>query len=350
MQKSKQILQVAVLGAGHFANKTHIPNLLKIENVNILAICDINFDSARKTSAEFCIPHCFQSADKMLEDLEFDILFSVIPAHMRTNTEILAAKKGIHLFIEKPQAIDFQIAVQIDNAIKENDVLSTVGFRERYRPIFQIAKRKLENKKIVHIEFALYQNLPKKKIDGTLLNWRYRMETGGFPAFDWGGHAIDLVRYVSGLNPKKVQAFFVNNQKYETPLSCCFQYAFSTGATLTTNFISSTPHSPFVNTRCPISQRIGGVFRIFYEGGYMIIHGYDHIEMNREIVYESEPSDPWLSQCQTFINAVQLESSKELKNDYYDGLFSLAPVLVGWESANTGGKLMDIELFMKKFI
>ena len=34
-------------------------------------------------------------------------------------------------------------------------------------------------------------------------------------------------------------------------------------------------------------------------------------------------------------------------NDYHDGLFSLAPVLAGWESARRQGECMDVAAFME---
>ena len=48
-------IKVGVFGAGKFANDEHLPNLKRIEAVDVVAICDINEAAARQTPAEFGI-------------------------------------------------------------------------------------------------------------------------------------------------------------------------------------------------------------------------------------------------------------------------------------------------------
>ena len=38
----------------------------------------------------------------------------------------------------------------------------------------------------------------------------------------------------------------------------------------------------------------------------------------------------------------------KLLNDYHDGLYSLAPILAGWESARRGGEIIDLAGFMAR--
>ena len=65
-----------------------------------------------------------------------------------------------------------------------------------------------------------------------------------------------------------------------------------------------------------------------------------------EVLYEADEFDPWLEQDKTFIRAVQSGDASLLLNDYYDGLFSLAPILAGWESSRRDGECIDIASFM----
>ena len=67
---------------------------------------------------------------------------------------------------------------------------------------------------------------------------------------------------------------------------------------------------------------------------------------NGETIYEADEFDPWLEQDKTFIRAVQSGDASLLLSDYYDGLFSLAPILAGWESSRRGGECMDMASFM----
>ena len=153
-------VKVAIYGTGDFANKTHLPNLMQIELAEVVAVCDINLTLAKSTAETFQIPHVFTDGHRMLTEVDFDALYSIVPAYARTDVEITAAKQGKHLFSEKPQAIDISLAQRIDHAIIESGVISTVGFRERYRPIYQQARSFLSDKKIVHSQFSSFGGFP----------------------------------------------------------------------------------------------------------------------------------------------------------------------------------------------
>ena len=143
-------VRVAFYGCGNFANRTRIPNVLQTNSADIVAVCDSSMQTAQETAERFKIPSVYQDAHEMLDTEAIDVLYSIVPAYVRTDVEVTAAQKGIHIFSEKPQALTMQIAHRINNAIQESGVISTVGFRERYRPIFQEARQYLRDKQIVH--------------------------------------------------------------------------------------------------------------------------------------------------------------------------------------------------------
>ena len=326
--------RVAFYGCGNFAKNNRIPNLLELDSVTIIAACDNNIQAANETADRFNIPHVYHSAHEMLDAVEFDVLYSIVPAYVRTDVEVIAAEKGIHIFSEKPQALTMQVANSIDNAIRQAGVISTVGFRERYRPIFQKAREFLVDKNIVHVRFQSYGGLPPTAGKEAKTWWADMNKSGG-RALDWGVPATDYSRFMTGLNVAKAQAFYCERSTFTSPLSCIFNYYFENSATMTLNFISAGP-----------SPKDEPWFTFFYEGGYLTIFRYDRIEVNGEIHYQAEEFNPWLEQDRTFIRAVQTGDASILKSDYHDGLFSLAPVLAGWESARRNGECINLDSFM----
>ena len=327
-------VRVAFYGCGNFANRTRIPNVLQTNSVDIVAASDSNLQTAQETAERFKIPQVYQDAHEMLDTEAIDVLYSIVPAYVRTDVEVIAAQKGIHIFSEKPQALTMQVAHRINNAIQEAEVISTVGFRERYRPIFQEARQYLIDKQIVHVRFQGFGGLPPST-DGGPKTWWEEMDKSGGQALDWGVHATDYTRFMTGLNVAKSQAFYCQRPAYANALSTSFNYCFENGATMTLNFVAAGS-GPKDEPR----------FTIFYEGGCLEIHGYDKILVNQEVFYEADEFDPWLEQDKTFIRAVQSGDASLLLSDYYDGLFSLAPILAGWESSRRGGECMDMASFM----
>lgn len=327
-------VRVAFYGCGNFAKNNRIPNLLELDSVTIIAACDSNVQAAKETADRFNIPRVYQSGHEMLNAEDFDVLYSIVPAYVRTDVEVTAAEKGIHIFSEKPQALTMQVANRIDKAIRQAEVISTVGFRERYRPIFQKAREFLEDKKVVHVRFQSYGGLPAAA-GNEAKTWWADLDKSGGRALDWGVHATDYSRFMTGLNVVRAQAFYCEQTEYAMPLSCIFNYCLDNGGTMTLNFISAGP-----------SPNDEPWFTVFYEGGHLTIYRYDRIEVNGEQIYQAEEFNPWLEQDRTFIRAVQAGDASILQSDYHDGLFSLAPVLAGWQSARRNGECIDLDSFM----
>ena len=159
----------------------------------------------------------------------------------------------------------------------------------------------------------------------------------GAAFFDWGPHAVDYCRFLSGLDITTAQAFFTDRPPYLKPLSASFNFAMTGGATMTVTFVCAGPGGPANEP----------YFLICFEGGYLGVHGYDRIEMNGRTVYEAEDFNPWFELDRRFCEAVRTGDGSALLNDYRDGLSTLAPLLAGWESAKRGGEPIDVQDYLR---
>lgn len=338
METSAAKVRVGIYGAGTWANRTHIPNLLRLDGVEIVALCDADAAARQRTAAAFGIGRDFADGHEMLEAVEMDALFSVVPAFARTDVEATAAARGIHLFSEKPQARQMSVARRIAQAVEAGGVVSTVCFRERYRPLFERARRHLADKKVTHVRFFRAGGLPALRDgldEGQRASWHHQFDKAGGSAFDWGVHAVDYSRYMTGLDVVQAQAFYHHPPAYNAPLSYAFNFLMEGGATMAMTFLSTAPKPP------PGEPP----FTVFYEGGYLALWMYDRLEVDGEVAYRAEEFDPWFEQDRVFIEAVRCRDQGLLRNDYADGLKSLGPVLAGWDSADRGGVLVDVAAF-----
>ena len=111
-------IRAAVYGTGSWANQTHIPNLKKL-GVDVVAACDVDAAALRRTAERFEIPAVYADGREMIEKERFDVLYSIVPAFARTDVEIRAVERGIHLFSEKPQALRMAVALEIDRAVRK---------------------------------------------------------------------------------------------------------------------------------------------------------------------------------------------------------------------------------------
>ena len=333
-------VRVGFYGVGRWANRSHIPNLVKLRGVEIVAVCDTDERARVSTANQLGIARSYAEGHHMLQSENLDVLYSCVPAYARTDVEIAAAKQGVHLFSEKPQALDMAVARNIDAAIREASVFSTVCFRERYRPLFQRARSFLSDKDVVHVQFTSVRPLPPFPPAGGQDSWHYREEMSGGPALDWGCHAVDYARFMTGLDITYAQAFYCHRPDYYRALSSSFNFRLSNGGTMGMTFACSLPEGASGRWRPP--------FTVFYKGGRLDLYMHDRIEVNGEAVFRGEGFDPWFEQDRAFIEAVRSGDGSLILNDYSDGLFSLAPVLAGWESSRRNGERIDVHAFMQQ--
>jgi predicted dehydrogenase len=131
-------IKVGFYGTGGIASHTHIPILQDLPGVKITAICDVSEETLQEVGDAHAIApeHRYRDGIEMLEKEDLDVLFSCVPAFVRTDVETAAAERGLHLFSEKPQAIDLETALRIDRAVKDAGVISTVGFVNATGPCF----------------------------------------------------------------------------------------------------------------------------------------------------------------------------------------------------------------------
>ncbi len=325
-------LRVAVFGAGNFARKTHLPNLKSLSDARVVAVCDTDPAAAESAACEFGIATAYSDGAMMLERERIDVLYSVVPPFARGPIELAALERGIHLFCEKPQSLQLETALRIGAAVRASGVVSTVGFRERYRPIWQHARRLLAGRRVVHVDFVISEDHIGSA--GGRSDWYAAFSRSGGRGLDWGVHALDLARFVTGQDVARAQSFYLQEGD-DVPWSWQFSFALTSGATMRMSMVSLSAGAPGFAEQQPW-------FTIYAEGACMKVFGYERIEMNGETVYSESPFDPWLEQTRCFLHAVRSGDRHVLLSDYADGLRTLAPVLAAWRSAREGGAVIDV--------
>jgi predicted dehydrogenase len=334
-------IRVGFYGTGGIARHTHIPILQDLPGVKITAICDASEETLQEIGDTHAIApeHRYRDGIEMLEKEDLDVLFSCVPAFARTNVEVAAVEKGLHLFSEKPQAIDLETALRIDQAVRDAGVISTVGFRERHRPMFHRIREFLADKEIVHAQTTLSR--PRGTTKGWLKN---EDQSGGF-LLEWGCHALDYTRYMTSRNVTHAQAFMFRPEGREESLSFSVNFRFDNGGTKNINSATFHPEGEFSEGRRSVPMfsiyYLGGRIDIYREGGKKWSY-----ELNGEPV-ETEAFDPWTEHDRVFIEAIQSGDTSQLRNDYTDGLGTIGPLLAAIESNKSGGHAIEMEAFMK---
>ncbi|MEC9489750.1 MAG: Gfo/Idh/MocA family oxidoreductase [Halanaerobiales bacterium] len=141
-----QKLNVGFLGAGEMA-RIHAGILREIAEVEITAVTSRHQESAADliNSLGFEDAAAYSDFDRMLDEKELDLLYICLPPAAHQGQLEKAARKGIHIFIEKPIAINQRRAETMIEAVVEAGVISQVGYHYRFAAGIQKLKKLIDS-------------------------------------------------------------------------------------------------------------------------------------------------------------------------------------------------------------
>ena len=126
--------KIALIGLGGIAQLTHLPILSKLQNVDLVAVSDINKNRLKVISEKYNIKNSYTDYRELLAKEEIDGVIIATPTdtHAEIAIESLNAKKDV--LIEKPISRNLDEAKAIQAAARKNKKQVMVGMNLRYRP------------------------------------------------------------------------------------------------------------------------------------------------------------------------------------------------------------------------
>ncbi|MEM0349269.1 MAG: Gfo/Idh/MocA family oxidoreductase [Candidatus Caldarchaeum sp.] len=141
------MVDVAVVGAG-FWGVNHIRVLKELGEAEVVAVCDVDIERARKAAARFGVGNTYSDVDTMLKETHPDAVTICTPSTTHAELALKLLDHGCDLLIEKPMASTVDEAVKILEKNRESGRVVMVGFIERFNPAVQFARRLIEEKEV----------------------------------------------------------------------------------------------------------------------------------------------------------------------------------------------------------
>jgi len=146
-------LRFGVLSAGAWSVSTHIPELIKHQDVELVAVTNQNLAAAENIRDRFGFQHAFDDWRAAL-NLELDAVIVSSPPIAHEEMVIAALDAGAHVLCEKPFALDGDSASRMVAAAKRNGKKLLVGYGWPFTDIFMRTRELLASGKIGEIEFV----------------------------------------------------------------------------------------------------------------------------------------------------------------------------------------------------
>ena len=185
-------LSIGMIGCGGIA-RMHAKRLSTLEEAKMTAYADIDVEKAKDFSETYG-GKAYSDWHEMLDKEKLDIVYICLPPFAHTDEVMVAAEKGIHIFIEKPIALTMSLAREMIAAVEKNGVKSQVGYCQRFSYAVDEAKRLIESGEAGEPGLAIGWYWCHF-LGGTW--WRDKSKSGG-QVVEQSTHLYDALRYLCG--------------------------------------------------------------------------------------------------------------------------------------------------------
>lgn len=312
-------VRVGFIGAGGIAH-AHMNTLQILDDVQIVAVADIDRERAESAAGRF-VAKAYSDYRAMLESEVLDALYVCVPPFAHEDQELLAAERGIHLFVEKPVAADLDRARRVRDAVENQGIVTAVGYHWRYQSNTDRAREILEGRTIGMVLGYWMGGFPQ-------VDWWRRMDLSGGQMVEQTTHIFDLARYLCG-DVREVYAAYSNRDSQSIP-----DFSIHDVGTATLRFESGVVGT--ISNTCLLNVPYTVGLHVISRDLVLEIHGdLKVIEPGHTETFTGGVNS-MLEENRAFIDAVRSGDAREVRSTYGDAVKTLATTLACNESARTG--------------
>ena len=309
-------IKIGFIGCGGNANG-HMNQLAGIEGARVVAVCDVQAERAQSAADKHkAAPYTAHQA--LLERDDLDAVYLSLPVFAHGQPEFDVIERGLPFFVEKPVAINMDIAREVEAAVANAGLITCVGYQLRYLGSTKITQQILQARTINMIVGKYWCSTGH----GDPNAWLRQMNKSGGQLVEQATHTIDMMRYMGG-EVATVYAMQANRFLKETDCpdanSVALQFESGAVGSLTATWAYSGNWSN------------ANVLDLLYEGELLNWNpSRVLVQEDGEWVDKTE-SSPTIDEV--FVDAVRSSDASSILSPYSDAVKTLAISLAANQSA-----------------
>lgn len=206
------MLSIGIIGTGNIS-RAHLHAYLQFpEEVQVVALADIEPGKAETARAEFALDgaRVYEDATTMLASEHLDLVSIATPPGTHCELSVQALEAGVHVIAEKPMAPSLEECDRMLEAQRRSGKLLSVIAQNRFRDDMAQLKAVLDSGRIGRIAHARIASAWWRGRAYYDLWWRGTWASeGGGPTLNHAIHHIDLALWLLG-RPRAVAAMMTN--------------------------------------------------------------------------------------------------------------------------------------------
>lgn len=342
-------IRIAFIGAGGICKSRHLPNLAKIDGLQVVAVSNRTRESSQRIAGEFNIPEVVDDWHDIVDRDDIDAVFIGTWPYMHMEMSNAALKAGKHVFCQARMALDLDQAKRMYAAAKDNPTLVAMLCPPPHRMPFEpFIKQVLDSGQLGDITMITMQSISGANLDTQSITWREQIEFSGKHALAMGIYAETLNAWFGEYKTLTAELSTPISTKCDPTLGSVEieipQVVTITGR-LKSGAIMTEQHMGLAADKSPRPDSIT-VFGLNGTLHYQFMA--DHIEIAtagqplKSVDVPTEQQNPWNAE-QEFITAVRSamrSESWQISPDYAEGLAYMRKVQAV-HLASLTGKTVD---------
>jgi predicted dehydrogenase len=204
------MLRGVAIGAGYFS-QFHYDAWRRLDDVDLLALCDLDAARAEATASRFGVPRVYTDAAAMLDAERPDFVDIVTPPATHLELTRLAAERGVHVLCQKALASTAAEAILIVETAERAGIRLMVHDNFRFQPWHREARALIARGAIgrLHAIACRTRMGDGWQPDAYLSRQPYFRSMPRLLIFETGVHFVDVYRSLAG----EVSAVFARLRK-----------------------------------------------------------------------------------------------------------------------------------------
>ena len=182
---------------------THFSILNSHPDVKIAAICDSS-STMLGIVKKYLGVATYTDYNKMMDELDLDFVVISTPTDSHSRIIDDALSHQLHIFAEKPFALNPEDGTRILEKLKAPTLVNQVGYVNRFNEVFMAVKEQLGTGLIGEIKHYSSEMYGATVLKDSKSSWRGKKKAGGGCMYEFASHCIDLAVYLFG-KPDRVK-------------------------------------------------------------------------------------------------------------------------------------------------
>lgn len=188
--------KLALIGCGGIG-AYHLEHFLQFHDIELAGFCDLILERAENFAKQAGSGKAYTDFMTMYEEIKPDMVFICVPPTCHGRIEFETIRRGIPFFVEKPLALDMDLAKELVRQVEEKGLIAASGFQCRYDNINDAAREFIEKNQILHVAASRVGGIPDAP-------WWNVKSTSGGQLVEQTIHQMDMLRYLLKSEPDTV--------------------------------------------------------------------------------------------------------------------------------------------------